>query len=262
MRDTKQELWCQNANFGHPGEIIRHMEKHAKLQTKMVDYITVKSFHFQNGHEALPVIFEEMKQALLCIYDHKVARWFKAMDFYDSGITEHTLRVTAITLALGYQIGLSLDDLRNIQFGSVLHDVGKLGIPDKIIQKPGKLSTSEFETIKMHPLYGFQWISRKSFFEPAQVIPLLHHERWDGSGYPYHLKGIEIPLIARLAAVADVWDATTSDRPYRKAMTKEAALNILINESGSHFDPDVVEAFFKLGIHEDLELDYVSILVD
>ena len=238
------------------------MTKHLKLQTKMVDYITVKSFHIQNGHEVLPAIFEEMKQALLCIYDQKVERWFKAMDYYDSGITEHTLRVTAITLALGYQIGLSLDTLRNIQFGSVLHDVGKLGIPDKIIQKPGSLTKSEFEVIKMHPLYGFQWISRKAFFEPAQVIPLLHHERWDGSGYPYHLKGKEIPLIARLSAVADVWDAITSDRPYRKAMKKVEASNIMVNEAGSHFDPDIVDAFFKLGIHEDIELDYVSILVD
>lgn len=205
--------------------------------------------------------FHEMKRALLAIYDQKVARWFLAMDYYDKGITEHTLRVTGISLAIGRLLDLSLDDLHYLQFGTIMHDIGKLGIPDAIIQKPGKLSAIEFEVVKRHPVYGYEWISKNGYFVPARVIPLHHHEHWDGMGYPYQFAAKEIPLLARVVAVADVWDAITSDRPYRKAMTNDQAAQILVNEAGKQFDPEIVDAFFSLGVQEGKEIDFVSALV-
>lgn len=198
--------------------------------------------------------FEQMKQNLTVLYDQKVERWLRAMDLYDREITEHTLRVTALSLQLAQGMNFSAAQLEFIQYGTLLHDIGKLGIPEKIMQKPGKLTASEYQMVQQHPLYAHEWLIHRSEFEPAKVIPLFHHERWDGTGYPYGLKGEEIPILARIVAVCDVWDAITSDRPYRKAMDQSQALSLIHSKSGTHFDPQVVDAFLSIGLHEEQQV--------
>jgi HD-GYP domain-containing protein (c-di-GMP phosphodiesterase class II) len=194
--------------------------------------------------------FEQMKQNLTVLYDKKVKRWIRAMDLYDREITEHTLRVTALSLKLGQGMNFSASQLEFIQYGTLLHDIGKLGIPERIMQKPGKLTPFEYQVVQQHPIYAHEWLVNRPEYEPAKVIPLYHHERWDGTGYPYGLKGKEIPFLARVVAVCDVWDAITSDRPYRKAISKDQAITLMQSKSGRHFDPDVLDMFMFLGLHE------------
>lgn len=193
---------------------------------------------------------EKMKQELLIVYDKKVERWLQAMDLYDKEITAHTLRVTALSLRLAESFGFNERDLSYIQYGTLLHDIGKLGIPEKILQKPGKLTPYEYQVVKQHPVYAHEWLLSQNEYQPAKVIPLFHHERWDGGGYPYGLKGKEIPIFARLVAVADVWDAITSDRPYRKAMDEQEALTFIASQSGTQFDPEMVERFLALKVYK------------
>lgn len=212
--------------------------------------------------DSLTEDFEMMKHKVIKLYCSKVKHWFQAMDLYDHGITAHTLRVTAISLELGRFLGLSQDELGYIQYGTLLHDIGKLGIPEAILQKPGKLTSKEFQVIKRHPLYANDWISNGDDFLPAKVIPLYHHEKWNGTGYPYGLQGTEIPLIARIVAVVDVWDAITSDRPYRRAMRKSKALRIIKLEGGKLFDPGVVEAFLGLGVEKPRDFSYANVLIE
>ncbi len=190
-----------------------------------------------------------MKQSFIDDCDGRVERWLRAMDLYDREITTHTLRVTALSLELGRFMGLNNDELVYLQYGTLLHDIGKLGIPNTIIHKPSKLSAYEYRVVQQHPLYANDWIAKTRDYQPAKVIPLFHHEKWDGSGYPYGLKGEEIPLLARIVAVVDVWDAITSDRPYRKAMSNNRAVNLIKSEAGHHFDPAAVDAFFQLGLY-------------
>ncbi|MEN6393948.1 MAG: HD domain-containing phosphohydrolase, partial [Anaerolineaceae bacterium] len=130
--------------------------------------------------------------------------------------------------------------------GVLLHDIGKMGIPDSILFKPGPLAENEWAVMRQHPIYAFQLLSPISYLREAMDIPFCHHEKWDGSGYPRGLKGMEIPLAARIFAVVDVWDALCSSRPYRPAWSKKHALEYIQKESGKHFDPTVVEAFFKV----------------
>ena len=130
--------------------------------------------------------------------------------------------------------------------GSLLHDMGKLGIPDSILHKPGPLSEEEWELMRKHPTFAYEMIAPIDYLRKAIDIPYSHHERWDGSGYPRGLKGEEIPFVARIFAVVDVYDALTSDRPYRSAWSKEKTLEYIASLRGIHFDPKVVDLFFKL----------------
>ncbi len=193
--------------------------------------------------------FDQIKQDLLAIYDKRIEHWLQAMDLYDHGITEHTLRVTALSIYLAQGMNFTSTELEYIQYGTLLHDIGKLGIPEKIMQKPGRLTPYEYQVVMQHPVYAHEWLIHKSDLKPAKVIPLFHHERWDGSGYPFGLKGNEIPKLARVVAVVDVWDAITSDRPYRKAMGQDEAISLITSGSGKHFDPDVVDTFMQLELH-------------
>ena len=194
--------------------------------------------------------FKQMRQELLMVYDKKVERWLQAMDLYDNEITDHTLRVTASSLKLAQCLGFSRSDLAYIQYGTLLHDIGKLGIPEKIMRKPGKLTAYEYQVVKQHPLYAHEWLLSQKDYQPAKVIPLFHHERWDGGGYPYGLRGREIPIFARVVAVADVWDALTSDRPYRKAMSEQEALELISSQSGKQFDPQIVGTFLSREVYK------------
>ena len=127
-----------------------------------------------------------------------------------------------------------------------MHDIGKMGIPDAVLLKNGKLDEEEWEIVKKHPVYAFEMLSSIDYLRPALDIPYCHHEKWDGSGYPRGIKGKQIPLAARIFAVVDVFDALTSDRPYRKAWSKEKTLDLVREESGKHFDPEIVEVFINI----------------
>jgi HD-GYP domain-containing protein (c-di-GMP phosphodiesterase class II) len=144
------------------------------------------------------------------------------------------------------EYGMSEDDLVYVRRGALLHDMGKLGIPDAILQKPDKLTDEEWKIMRKHPQFAYDMLSRVEYLKAALDIPYCHHEKWDGSGYPRGLKGEEIPVAARIFAVVDVWDALTSDRPYRAAWSKEDTVAYIREQSGKHFDPQIVELFFKV----------------
>ncbi|MGC9063072.1 MAG: HD-GYP domain-containing protein [bacterium] len=183
---------------------------------------------------------------LLRAYDKTLEGWAYALDLRDKETEGHSQRVTELTLRIAKKMGVRDEDLIHIRRGALLHDMGKIGIPDNILLKPDKLSEEEWEIMKKHPVYAYQMLSRIEYLRPALDIPYCHHEKWDGSGYPRGLKGEEIPLAARIFAVADVFDALTSDRSYRKAWTKESAIEYIKGEAGKHFDPRVVDAFLKV----------------
>ncbi|MDK2980566.1 MAG: cyclic di-GMP phosphodiesterase [Chloroflexota bacterium] len=187
---------------------------------------------------------EELNKELLLSYDKTIEGWSKALDLRDKETEGHTERVTDKTMYLAHAMGLSEDFIKShIWRGCLLHDVGKLGIPDAILLKEGPLTDEEWNVMRKHPVYAYEWLKAIPFLEPAIDIPYCHHEKWDGSGYPRGLKGEEIPVAARLFAIVDVWDAITSDRPYRKAMSREEAVQHILDESGKHFDPQIVKLF-------------------
>jgi PAS domain S-box-containing protein len=172
--------------------------------------------------------------------------WSKALELRDQETEGHTQRVTELTLRLAKAMNVVSSDLLNIEHGALLHDIGKMGIPDNILLKPGPLTAEEWKIMRLHPIYAYKLLYPIANLRPAVDIPYCHHEKWDGTGYPRGLKGRQIPLSARIFAVVDVWDALNSDRPYRPAWPKEAALNYIKEQSGRHFEPDVVDAFLKL----------------
>jgi putative nucleotidyltransferase with HDIG domain len=185
---------------------------------------------------------EELRQA----YDTTLEGWAKALELRDKETEGHSRRVTALTILLAQEFGLQGEDLDNARRGAVLHDIGKMGVPDEILLKPGKLDDAEWVIMKRHPQAAYDLLVSIPFLKSALDIPHAHHEKWDGSGYPRGLKGLEIPLTARMFAVIDVWDALRSDRPYRQAWSTEKTAAHILESSGTHFDPQVVEAFLAL----------------
>jgi PAS domain S-box-containing protein/putative nucleotidyltransferase with HDIG domain len=179
-------------------------------------------------------------------YEATLEGWSAALDLRDKETEGHTQRVTNLTLALAEALGVNEKDRVQIRRGALLHDIGKMGIPDRILLKPDVLTGEEWEIMRQHPVYAYKLLYPIPHLRPALDIPYCHHERWDGSGYPRGLKEEAIPLAARIFAVADVWDALSSDRPYRPAWARETALSYIKSLSGVHFDPKVIEAFLKL----------------
>jgi PAS domain S-box-containing protein/putative nucleotidyltransferase with HDIG domain len=190
--------------------------------------------------------FEEIERShrnLTLAYDATIEGWSKALDFRDKETEGHSKRVTEHTWKLARAYGLDKEELVNIRWGALLHDIGKMGIPDAILLKPAPLTALEWRIMRMHTNFAFEWLSPIEYLRTALDIPYCHHEKWNGTGYPRELKGEEIPMAARLFAIVDVYDALTSDRPYRKAWTKTDALNYIRGQSGIHFDPKVVSVF-------------------
>ncbi|MBG0786408.1 MAG: HD domain-containing protein [Anaerolineaceae bacterium] len=195
---------------------------------------------------------EKLKDEALNAYDRTIEAWAAAFETQQKEASGHTERVVNLAMELAREMGFPEEELVHIRRGALLHDIGKISIPDEIISKHGKLTEEEFDVVRRHPLFAKKWLSQLELLKPALQIPYYHHERWDGSGYPLGLKGEDIPLAARMFSVIDVWDALTSDRPYRRALSKEEALNLIISQSGSHFDPKVVEHFVKVLSNENL----------
>ncbi len=194
-------------------------------------------------------LFEGMQRSnleLVVAYDATIEGWSHAMDLRDKETEGHTLRVTEWTEKLARKMGVSQQEMAHMRRGALLHDIGKLGVPDHILNKPGKLDEVEWGIMHQHPMHAFNMLMSINYLRPALDIPYCHHEKWDGSGYPRGLKGEEIPLAARIFAVVDVWDALRSDRPYRTSWTVEKTREFIVEESGRHFDPQVVEAFLEI----------------
>ncbi|RPI80462.1 MAG: GAF domain-containing protein [Chloroflexi bacterium] len=197
------------------------------------------------------LLFENLQRSNLEVmntYDITLEGWVRTLGLRDGDTGGHTQRVTDYTLKLAKAVGVADTEMENIRRGALLHDIGKMGIPDNVLRKSGPLTDEERSIIHMHPIYAYELLMPIPYLRTAIDIPYCHHEKWDGSGYPRGLKGEEIPLAARLFSVADVWDALRSDRPYRSSWSEEKAVLYLRKQSGCHFDPRVVEIFFQSGI--------------
>jgi HD-GYP domain-containing protein (c-di-GMP phosphodiesterase class II) len=179
-------------------------------------------------------------------YETTLEGWAKALELRDKETEGHSRRVTETTLVVARAMGFDEEELIHIRHGTILHDIGKMAIPDEILRKPGPLTDSERQVVMHHPKIAYDLLVRIPHLKKALEIPYLHHEKWDGTGYPRGLKQNEIPLSARIFAVVDVWDALSSDRPYREAWPKEKVAQYISAESGKHFDPQVVTVFLQL----------------
>jgi len=194
-------------------------------------------------------LFDRLRQAhadLQQAYDATLEGWSRALDLRDQETEDHTLRVTALTVQLARSLGVPDQDLVHIRRGALLHDIGKMGIPDEILRKRGGLTRDEWDVMRKHPIYAYELLWPIAYLRPALDIPYAHHEKWDGTGYPRGLKGAQIPLAARIFAVVDVWDALRADRPYRAGWSDARARRHLREQAGRHFDPAVVEAFLRM----------------
>ena len=214
-----------------------------ELRARVKSILRINRYRkLRDEHALLEIAHKELETS----YDQTIQGWVKALDFRDQETEGHTRRVTEMTLRLAKKMGVPEEEMIYVRRGALLHDIGKMAVPDKILHKPGKLSEAEWDTMRMHPAFAAEWLSQIEHLKPALEIPLYHHEKWDGSGYPGGLSGNKIPLSARCFAVVDVWDALRSARPYKKAWTNEEALEYITASSGTHFDPAVVEAFLEL----------------
>jgi response regulator RpfG family c-di-GMP phosphodiesterase len=210
-------------------------------------------------------LFESMQRAnvdLTLAYDTTLEGWARALELRDKETEGHSQRVTAMTLRLARALGISEDELVHIRRGALLHDIGKMGIPDSILLKPGPLTDAEWVVMRKHPTYAYELLAPIAYLRPSLEIPYAHHERWDGSGYPHGLKGEQIPIAARIFALVDVWDALSCDRPYRTAWPPEQVHAHLRSLAGSHFDPRITEVFLDSVLAERTQPAYAVLVVD
>jgi putative nucleotidyltransferase with HDIG domain len=210
-------------------------------------------FHTLAGQTAIAIensslfgTLQSTNQELLQAYDATIEGWSRAMDLRDRETAGHTQRVTQLTLQLAHAMGVDPSRLLHVRRGALLHDIGKLGVPDHILFKPGPLTEEERAIMHQHTDLAYDMLSPIRYLKSALSIPYFHHEKWDGTGYPLGLKGDQIPLEARIFAVVDVWDALQSDRPYRKAYTRQETIEYIRSRAGSQFDPRVVECFLEM----------------
>jgi putative two-component system response regulator len=196
-------------------------------------------------HIRLEQAYDELQQT----HEATLNGWVRALDLRDKETEGHSERVVELAIRLARAAGIDGDDLVHMRRGALLHDIGKLGVPDAILLKPGSLTYEEWIIMHRHPVYAYEWLSPIPYLRMTVDIPYCHHEKWDGTGYPRGLQGENIPLAARLFALVDVWDALRSDRPYREAWTKEKTLEHIQNGSGKHFDPAAVKLFLYV-MHE------------
>lgn len=226
----------------------RHLRKD---QTEFDVEVSLNLLELENEEFVQAIVRDitERKQAekkLAEAYDTTLEGWAKALELRDKETEDHSRRVVELTAILAQAMGIEGEELLHIRRGAILHDIGKMGIPDEILRKPGKLNPSERKIVEQHPIYSYELISDIPHLVNAIDIPYCHHERWDGNGYPQGLKGEEIPISARIFAIIDVWDALLSDRPYSKARSREEVISHISKEAGKHFDPDIVKVFLRL----------------
>ncbi|MCJ7618327.1 MAG: GAF domain-containing protein, partial [Desulfobacterales bacterium] len=194
-------------------------------------------------------LFRDLEKSnldLAIAYETTLKGWASTLELRDRETEGHSQRVMDLTLRLSKKLGLTEDELVHVQRGAILHDIGKMGVPDSILLKDGPLTEDEWIVMRMHPEFAYNMLAPIPFLQKAAEIPYCHHEKWDGSGYPRGLHGEDIPVSARIFAIVDVWDALRSDRPYRKAWTDDEALDEIKRGKGTHFDPVVFQAFMDV----------------
>ena len=194
-------------------------------------------------------LFDNLQRSntnIVLAYDATIQGWSQALELRDKETEGHARRVTERTVQLAQLVGVPAAEMEHVRRGTLLHDIGKMGIPDAILLKPDKLTEAEWVIMRRHPVFAYEMLSSIAYLRPALDIPHYHHEKWDGTGYPDGLKGEQIPLYARIFAVVDVYDALTNDRPYRPAWTTGQAVEYIRAESGKHFDPAMVETFLNM----------------
>ena len=202
---------------------------------------------YQEERENLIAQLKASNDKLTDAWDATIKGWSQTIELRDADTRHHSDRGIELTVAIAKKMGIQDPvELQHLRWGALLHDIGKIGIPDSILKKPGRLTPQEREIVNQHPVLAAELLEGVEYLKSVTDIPLYHHERWDGSGYPHGLKGEEIPLTARVFSVVDVWDAMTSDRPYRDAISQFDAINYISEQSGKHFDPQVVLIFLKL----------------
>ncbi len=237
--DLKQQL-------DESGEVLNYRQSLEGVSGEVAELL-VSSRRVRLGDDELVCTVAKDVTQLEHAYDETIRAWARALELRDDETFAHTLRVTRTTLALADELGIDDEQIVHIRRGALLHDIGKIGVPDAILLKDGDLTDEEWEVVRRHPVYARDLLAPIDYLEPAITIPHRHHEKWDGSGYPDGLAGDEIPLAARIFAVVDVWDALRSDRPYRDAWEAQRVLEHLEQGKGSHFQPEIVEAFLGLG---------------
>lgn len=245
-----------NGRFGHMLLFSRHQAHLDEGRQETLETLS-KSFSVALENVLVTRQIESVRASRDSAHESILRAMVAALELRDQETEGHTQRVTRISMQLGELLGLQGDELRNLEHGALLHDIGKIGIPDSILHKPGPLSASEWEIMRRHPQYAYDILSPLPHLSHALDVPYCHHERFDGSGYPRGLEGVDIPLSARIFAVVDVYDAMTTERPYRPALPEDYAIAHLRSHSGTHFDPQVVDAFTalieKLGLAEPVQ---------
>ena len=186
------------------------------------------------------------RRGLSSTYENTIESYRRALELRDTVTEGHSIRVADLAVRLGTTLGVQPHELVFLRFGAVLHDIGKIGVPDRVLLKPGKLDEEDTQIMHKHPEYALEMLGTLPNFSPVLEIPYYHHEKWDGSGYPHGLEGEDIPLLARIFAVIDVYDALCSERPYRQAWDREEALGYIQEQAGLHFDPRIVTAFLTM----------------
>ncbi len=218
----------------------------------LVTGITLRALQQVVAHERQLYIINEALQRshyeLMQAYDSTIEGWGHALELRDQETQGHTQRVARMTREIARQFGLRQDQLVHVTRGALLHDIGKMAIADSILMKDGALTDEERVLMQEHPVAAYEMLSKIAYLKPALDIPYCHHERWDGSGYPGGLQGNQIPLAARIFAVADTWDALAHDRRYHQAWPREEVCAHIKARAGSHFDPEVVEVFLKMDL--------------
>ena len=213
-----------------------------QVSTHTNDEISILSESFNTMVASL----HQSQKELLTAYDNTLEGWAKALELRDKETEGHSERVMELTIQLAAEMGFHGEALTNIRRGALIHDIGKMGIPDAILHKKGRLTEEEMIIVRHHPTFAYEMLKEIDYLQAALEIPFCHHEKWDGTGYPRGLKGEEIPISARMFAAVDVWDAMTHDRPYRKAIPREEAISYLTDQSGQYFDPAVVDVFIRV----------------
>ncbi len=211
----------------------------------------------KRAHEDLAGAYKATVEA----YEATIEGWSRVLDLRDKETEGHTQRVTEATVNLARLLNIPEEEIIHVRRGALLHDIGKMAIPDNILQKPGPLNDEEWIEMRRHPVFAYEMLHPIVYLRRALDIPYCHHERWDGSGYPRGLKGEEIPLPARIFSIVDVWDALLSNRPYRKGLTEEYVLEYIKRQSGTAFDPRLVEAFLDInlrGLFRDTQTSQMS----
>jgi putative nucleotidyltransferase with HDIG domain len=194
-------------------------------------------------------MFEDLQRTntdLVMAYDATIEGWARTLELRDRYTSGHTERVSELTVRLARRMGIREADLIHVRRGALMHDIGKMAVPDSILLKPGPLTPEEWQIMRQHPVNAYELLYPITYLRPALDIPYSHHEKWDGSGYPRGLAQEQIPLAARVFAVVDVWDALRSDRPYRTAWPEQKVREYLREQSGTHFDPSIVGAFLEM----------------